>query len=118
MHALALAILAVCAVASGSLDDQYADMVAKRNALLNGTASAMPRDDPWKHFRAAWPCPAARRYGTLGDGGKWVCFVPPTNCTVLSLGINNECSFETEMHTLHKGTVVGYDVFRRANSHG
>jgi hypothetical protein len=105
MHSFVLLALAACvASAQTSLDDEYADMVAKRHALVGHEATA----DVWQYFREAWPCPTTRRYGTLGDGGKWLCFVRP-HCTVLSLGISNEFSFEAELHDRHNCTVHGFD---------
>lgn len=97
-------VLVACVAAQTTLDDEYAAMVAKRHALLGHEAVA----DPWQYFREAWPCPTTRRYGTLGDGGKWLCFLRP-RCTVLSLGISNEFSFETELALEHDCVVHGFD---------
>ncbi len=99
-----LLLLAACVAGQASLEDEYADMVAKRHALVGHEVY----DDPWQFFREAWPCPTTRRYGTLGDGGKWLCFLRP-RCTVLSLGISNEYSFETELATRYNCTVHGFD---------
>ncbi len=105
---LGFALILSAGAREPTLDDEYADMVEKRHALRSNLDDPRPRFDPWKYFREAWPCPTTRRYGTLGDGGKWMCFVPP-RCIVLSLGINNEFSFETELVQTHNCTVYGYD---------
>lgn len=105
---IVLAISCIASAIASPLDVEYADMVEKRHELLAGHTFALPRADPWKYFREAWPCPTTRRYGTLGDGGKWTCFVR-RNCTIISIGINNEYSFETEMAETHGCIIAGYD---------
>jgi len=102
MRCIAFILLLACAAAQTGLDDEYADMVAKRHALVDHSG------DPWDFFREAWPCPTTRRYGTLADGGKWLCYLR-SGCTVLSLGVSNEFSFEAELHASHNCTVHGYD---------
>jgi hypothetical protein len=108
MHAIVWVTMVVVAVvgASAVLDDEYAEMVEKRHQMLRD--GFHPRYGPWDLFREAWPCPSTRRYGTNADGGKWTCYVPH-NCTVLSIGIENEVSFETELATVHACMVYAYD---------
>jgi hypothetical protein len=103
-----LVVMGVVGVLGGGtvLDEEYAEMVGKRHQMLADGVSA--RYGPWDLFREAWPCPGTRRYGTLGDGGKWLCFVPH-NCTVLSVGIGDEISFEEALLDVHNCTVHAYD---------
>ncbi|CAJ0605929.1 unnamed protein product [Cylicocyclus nassatus] len=44
-------------------------------------------------------CPELVRVGSTNDGGKWICspFRIPKNCTIFSLGLFNEITFEQEL---------------------
>ncbi|CAD6197012.1 unnamed protein product [Caenorhabditis auriculariae] len=60
-------------------------------------------------------CPDMVRIGNVNDGGKWICnpwALPRGNCSVYSLGLNNEVSFEKEVQQFTKNgcRLFGYDV--------
>lgn len=80
-----------------------------------------PDKDPWPaytvwdFFPASYNCPhEIQRIGALGDGGKWVCGLSrlehaPT-CTIYSIGINYESSFEAGVLGRTGGCeIFGYD---------
>ncbi|KAH9988444.1 hypothetical protein BJV74DRAFT_839390 [Russula compacta] len=66
-------------------------------------------------FHRGLSMPASRRaYGTLGDGGKWVCgldrVAKQDKCVVYSFGINGESSFEAALLKRAPGCEAwGYD---------
>lgn len=109
----AIRLMMLCALLAGAraqpaLEEEYNAMITKRHELKDDLNDAFSHFDPWKYFRQAWPCPTTRRYGTLDDGGKYLCFLPQ-DCTLLSIGINNEYSFESELVKEHGCTAYGYD---------
>ncbi|CAD6187201.1 unnamed protein product [Caenorhabditis auriculariae] len=65
-------------------------------------------------------CPELVRVGTTHDGGKWMCnpFSLPKSCTILSLGLHNEISFERQLQSLTDNTcsILGYDMIRQRQS--
>lgn len=65
-------------------------------------------------------CPGLARIGSVGDGGKWVCnpFAKlQAPCSVYSLGVNNDISFDVEVQTLtnKKCKIYAYDMVRIKN---
>ncbi|ETN82087.1 hypothetical protein NECAME_08186 [Necator americanus] len=58
-------------------------------------------------------CPALVRVGTVLDGGKFVCnpHDMPKNCSIYSLGLNNEISFDVDIQEFNNYTcrIYGYD---------
>lgn len=105
---LFLIVLKLVSHVHADRETAYQISVEKRMKLIESGKYKQFPADVWQLAREAWPCPAGRRYGTLGDGGKFVCFVPE-NCTVLSLGISTEFSFEEELYNEHKCRIFGYD---------
>ena len=61
------------------------------------------------YFQYNWEpeftCDFEERIGPMGDGGKWLCnaykIAHAENCNVLSIGSNNDFSFEDAMHKLN-----------------
>jgi hypothetical protein len=57
-------------------------------------------------------CALDERVGRAGDGGKYVCnpscLLPVGNCTVMSIGSNNDFSFETALES-HRCSVHTFD---------
>ncbi|CAJ0584746.1 unnamed protein product, partial [Mesorhabditis spiculigera] len=47
-------------------------------------------------------CPSLIRIGAVNDGGKWMCrpWGMPDNCSIYSLGVNQDTSFEREVQAL------------------
>ncbi|KIK61066.1 hypothetical protein GYMLUDRAFT_243746 [Collybiopsis luxurians FD-317 M1] len=77
--------------------------------------SPWPAYTVWDYFPAAFNCPhEVRRVGMMGDGGKWLCglsrLVEKEDCIVYSVGLNRDCSFETDLliNTNHC-KIYGYD---------
>lgn len=62
-----------------------------------------------KFFQANWEptlsCAFEQRLGKIGDGGKWVCdayrIAEAEMCNVVSIGSNNDWSFEQAVHKLN-----------------
>jgi len=58
-----------------------------------------------KNYEPEWTCDYEERIGLYGDGGKWVCNAykirAMTDCVVISIGSNDEWSFETAVHDLN-----------------
>ncbi|KAK5969068.1 hypothetical protein GCK32_005065 [Trichostrongylus colubriformis] len=58
-------------------------------------------------------CPYTVRVGSLADGGKFVCnpAKAPKNCSIYSLGINNEISFDEDIQGFNNFTcrIFGYE---------
>lgn len=64
-------------------------------------------------------CPDLVRVGNVNDGGKWVCnpvAMPKENCTMYSLGLRNDISFDQEMQEFNgnKCKVYGYDAVQQS----
>ncbi|VDL70235.1 unnamed protein product [Nippostrongylus brasiliensis] len=59
-------------------------------------------------------CPELLRVGTTNDGGKWICspYSFPTNCNIISLGMNNQITFEEELQhmTGNRCRLFAYDM--------
>lgn len=57
------------------------------------------------HWEPSWSCDFEERIGPIGDGGKWVCdaykIKGKKECFVLSIGSNNDFSFEEGIHELN-----------------
>ena len=80
-----------------------------------------PDHDPWPpytvwdFFPPAFNCPhSVTRIGALGDGGKWLCGIERIAhrpaCTIYSIGINHESSFEAQLlASTDHCEVFGYD---------
>ncbi|KHJ99823.1 hypothetical protein OESDEN_00162 [Oesophagostomum dentatum] len=58
-------------------------------------------------------CPELVRLGTTNDGGKWICspFRVPDTCTVFSVGLFNEVTFEQELYYVSRNRcrIFAYD---------
>lgn len=56
-------------------------------------------------YEPTLPCIFAQRLGKTNDGGKWVCdayhIAELNECNVISVGSNNDWSFEIEIHKLN-----------------
>ena len=68
----------------------------------------------WWSAAAASSCERVVRIGPHGEGGKSVCNAPALlekeDCLVVSVGLNNDTSFETALHARFPGcSVHGYD---------
>lgn len=50
-------------------------------------------------------CPWLARVGNVNDGGKWTCnpWALPNNCTIYSLGVGPDITFEKEMDEVVEG---------------
>ena len=57
------------------------------------------------HWEPTWKCNFEERVGNIGDGGKWICdpfrLQHTNSCQVISVGSNNEYSFENAIHELN-----------------
>ena len=58
------------------------------------------------HWQPSWSCEFEERIGNFGDGGKWVCDAfalkdRGKECHIISIGSNNEFSFEEAIHNLN-----------------
>ena len=57
-----------------------------------------------------WSCGYEQRIGNVGDGGKWVCdaymIADAPVCNIISIGSNNEWSFEISMHELNPRCII------------
>lgn len=57
------------------------------------------------NWEPTWSCGYEQRIGNLGDGGKWVCdaylIAEAPACNILSIGSDNDWSFEEAMHNLN-----------------
>lgn len=76
-------------------------MIALGTLLLTAARAQSPLSyfaQNWSPNRGA--CPFIRRFGRGGDGGKIACNIAPpkTNCLIVSVGSNNEFSFESAVH--------------------
>ncbi|WKY16199.1 hypothetical protein Q1695_001131 [Nippostrongylus brasiliensis] len=62
-------------------------------------------------------CPELLRVGTTNDGGKWICspYSFPTNCNIISLGMNNQITFEEELQhmTGNRCRLFAYDMIEQ-----
>ncbi|CAD6197013.1 unnamed protein product [Caenorhabditis auriculariae] len=66
-------------------------------------------------------CPDMVRIGNVNDGGKWTCnpwVFPQENCSVYSLGLHDEVSFEEEVQLFTKNgcRLFGYDMIEQTNA--
>ena len=95
-----------------------AEWVRKRNILLDQSAQVQLSTDAGcaeyfqANFEPSFSCNFERRVGAIGDGGKWVCDphrvlelveLEQRACVVLSIGSNNDFSFEADIHQALKG---------------
>ncbi|KAE9414214.1 hypothetical protein Angca_000652, partial [Angiostrongylus cantonensis] len=59
-------------------------------------------------------CPELVRIGTTNDGGKWICspFRIPPQCSIISLGLYNEVTFEQELQYVinNRCNIYAYDM--------
>lgn len=55
-----------------------------------------------RNWEPSYTCTVATRFGSPGDGGKWICdphrALTQNNCVVYSIGSNDEFSFEESIH--------------------
>jgi len=81
----------------------------KKNHLWQSQRQRRQQGGPGKVFfqnnwEPTWSCAFEQRIGSTGDGGKWLCdphlIAAGVNCTVFSIGSQNDWSFETAVHTL------------------
>lgn len=65
-------------------------------------------------------CVDDRRVGHFGEGGKWVCdpdcLLVPQQCTIFSVGSNNEYSFEESLHS-HECRTFTFDHTTNGTGH-
>ncbi|KAJ1495537.1 methyltransferase domain-containing protein [Baffinella frigidus] len=75
---------------------------SKRQRLENSPGGPAFYQNNWE---PSLSCPQEQRIGVMGDGGKWVCdpykIAAAEECHILSIGSNNDWSFETAMHHLN-----------------
>jgi hypothetical protein len=93
----------------GFLDISDTDWDLKR--AIHMRQSAKQRGDHFRsgtdYFTDNWEptttCNFAERIGNQGDGGKWVCNPQglKARCNVISIGSDNDFSFEEALHTLN-----------------
>lgn len=76
------------------------------------------KEDQWRLLYAVLVpevfCPYPVRVGGVYDGGKYVCNparMPRTNCSIYSLGIGGDMSFDEELQTFNNNScrIYGYD---------
>jgi len=57
------------------------------------------------NWEPTWSCGYEQRIGNIGDGGKWLCdaysIAEAEVCNIVSIGSNNEWSFEVSIHQLN-----------------
>jgi len=70
-----------------------------------GAQNALGRIFFQYNWEPSWSCGFEQRIGNIGDGGKWVCdaylISEASECNILSVGSNNDWSFEMSMHELN-----------------
>ena len=89
------------------IDDSAWDL--KRAIHARQSAKQRGRHYPsgWEYFTNSWEpttsCDFEERIGSQGDGGKWVCNPQGlrTRCNVISIGSNNDFSFEEALLALN-----------------
>jgi Methyltransferase domain len=68
----------------------------------HGSTGAIYFQENWE---PTWSCEYDQRIGNQGDGGKWICdaykLADTKRCIVLSVGSNNDFSFEIAIHELY-----------------
>jgi len=82
-------------------------LIRKKDCIIDndGSIDTQANIKPEAWFQRYWePCIACgdeERIGLIGDGGKWICNpvkeLQYKNCMVVSIGSNNEFSFEDEI---------------------
>ena len=75
----------------------------KQKENMNNALSESGRAYFQSHWEPTWKCELEERIGGFGDGGKWVCDAnllkeKEGNCHIISIGSNNDFSFEHEVH--------------------
>jgi hypothetical protein len=92
---------------------EYSDVQWKRMRSVHLAQSRRQRgvqsDSGRKFFQSNWEptisCAMQQRIGPVGDGGKWVCdayrIAQAEECNVVSIGSNNDWSFEIAVHKLN-----------------
>lgn len=97
-------------------EEQYRINIRNRNATEDGGLMTNPQVKPIRLMEAillpTWPCPLEGRFGTWGEGGKWVCLlhsgVTQSPLTV-SIGSNGDATFETELYNRLNAVIHTYD---------
>ncbi|CAJ0605930.1 unnamed protein product [Cylicocyclus nassatus] len=100
---------------SARMIEFYKAQVPQRRAYLEATYKYQPETYTYIYNNLAPEvfCPELIRVGTTHDGGKWICspFRIPDGCTIISLGLYNEITFERELqHIIDKRcNIFAYD---------
>ena len=89
-------------------DSQWGKMVAVHRAQSRRQYGRATTDGK-TYFQYNWEptlsCALEQRIGSMGDGGKWVCdaykIAEAEECNVVSIGSNNDWSFEEAVHQLN-----------------
>jgi hypothetical protein len=83
--------------------DIHLRQMKKQKENMNNAISESGRAYFQSHWEPSWKCEFEERIGNFGDGGKWVCDANSLkekkgNCHIISIGSNNDFSFEVEVH--------------------
>jgi len=95
-------------------DEQWTKMLHQSDELMDRQRARRKRNEKAKSMKSwgrvglgydpALHCEFERRFGIPNDGGKWVCdayrIAELKTCNIVSIGSNNDWSFETMMHHL------------------
>eukprot|EP00742_Colponemidia_sp_Colp-10_P002526 GILJ01002699.1.p1 GENE.GILJ01002699.1~~GILJ01002699.1.p1 ORF type:complete len:326 (-),score=29.51 GILJ01002699.1:134-1111(-) len=83
----------------------YVDLasVARRNSPSDPDSAALFKDIIWSVYEPVVDCRIRERFGSMGDGGKWLCNfdrLPGSKTVIYSFGARTDLTFDTIMTDL------------------
>ncbi|RCN46740.1 hypothetical protein ANCCAN_07182 [Ancylostoma caninum] len=107
---------------SSRMIELYRIQAKQRRAYLKVVLMSLSRNYMFVYNNLAPEvyCPELVRVGTTNDGGKWICspFRIPIGCTIFSLGLFNEVTFEMELQYIlnNRCKIFAYDSNEQATA--